>query len=227
MKLITAFLIVVMLSFQAHAEEAVEVKPEPLDPGYMGVHGMVVFTNGSSLYASHLPTYKKPHNAQIVYRIYSPGQHLTFLVRDADLVTIKPERFNLQELIRGNEITVKADVFMGHFERGGSNTYQDVEITFTKQVYVRMLDDFDLDVSSIRRRYDSADLNNGARLLIHQIQKAPSYDHLVLLYENVNCITQFNSSSEVPAQGELINRLSFCGSMKPLYYETQDFQAPF
>jgi hypothetical protein len=227
MKHLLAIFAVSFLSFNLLAEEPAVVEPEPLDPGYMGVHGMVVFTNGSTLYASHLPTYKKPHNAQIVYRIDSSGSHLIHLARDADLVTLRPKPFNLQELIRGNEITVKADVFMGHFERGGFNTYQDVDITFTKQVYVRMLEDFDLDVSSIRRRYDSADLNSGARLLIHQIQKAPSYDHIVLFYEKINCITQFNSSNEVPEQGELINRLSFCGSMKPLYYETQDFQKSY
>jgi hypothetical protein len=56
MKHLLAIFAVSFLSFNLLAEEPAVVEPEPLDPGYMGVHGMVVFTNGSTLYASHLPT---------------------------------------------------------------------------------------------------------------------------------------------------------------------------
>lgn len=220
-----SFIAILLLSFNVMAQDEEAAKPEPLDPAYMGVHGMVVVNNGSRLFASHLPLYHKPHNAQIIYKLDSKSPALTYLVRDADLVTIKPERFNLQHLIRGEELSVKVDVYMGHFERGGMLTYEDVEVTFSKQVYLRMLTD--IENASIKQTYDSVPLRGNARLLIHQIQSSPSFDHIVLFYENLNCVTEFNTSSSVPAQNELISRLSICGSMKPLYFETQDFRSPF
>lgn len=222
------YILLVFCFLCSHAtaqEEGEAEKPKPLDPGYMGVHGMVVVNSASKLYASHLPTYYKPHNAQIVYKLDSKNPELTFLVRDADLVTIKPQPFNLQRLIRGEEVILTVDVYMGHFERGGMPTYKDMEVTLSEQVYLRMLDD--IEESSRKQKYDSVILGKGRRLLIHQIQKAPSYDHIVLFYENVNCVTEFTASDAIPSEGELINRLSFCGSMKPLYYETQDFRNAF
>jgi hypothetical protein len=201
-------------------EEAVE--PEPLDPAYMGLHGMILMNNGSNLFASHLPTYNKPHDAQIIYSLEISDTAIVYLVRDADMVTIKPRPFNLQRLIRGESFTVKADVYMGHFEREGMLTYENMDITFEEQLYLRLLDK--PQNSHISQTYDSVMLKNNQRILVHQIQKAPSYDHLVLLYDNVNCVTKFGTSSAVPSQSELNNKISFCGSLKPLYYETQDFQ---
>ncbi|MFT4940825.1 MAG: hypothetical protein ACI88A_003884 [Paraglaciecola sp.] len=201
-------------------EEATE--SQPLDPAYMGLHGMVLMNNGSDLFASHLPTYNKPHDAQIIYTIGVSDAALLYLIRDADMVTIKPKPFNLQRLVRGESFTVKADVYMGHFERGGMLTYESMDITFDEQLYLRMLDK--PQNSHIRQTYDSVTLKNNQRILVHQIQKPPSYDHLILLYDNVNCVTQFGTSSAVPSQSELNSKISFCGSIKPLYYETKDFQ---
>lgn len=215
------FLLTLCCSGLAISADEKQKKPEPLDPKYEGIHGMVLFNNGYKIYASHLPTYFLPHNAQVVYRLEIESNALIHLVRDADLVTIKPERFNLQRLIRGEKVTVDADVYMGHFERGGSLTFAKTKIVFGKQLYVRQFDD--LLSSSNHQNYDIIDLVGDERILIHRIQKAPSYDHLVLLYEKVSCLTDFKASSAVPAEGELINRLSFCGAMKPIYYETQDF----
>lgn len=208
-----------MLSFAVVAEDE---KPKPLDPGYEGIHGMVLVSKSSTLYAYHMPLYQKPHDAQILYKVNSKMAPVTYLVKDADLVTIKPKKFNLQRLIRGESMTIIADVYMGHFERGGMLTYEGVEFSFDKQMYVRMLKD--LPESGKRQKYDSVPVGKNERILVHQINKAPSYDHLILFYQNLNCMTDILTSSAVPAQGELINKLSLCGSMKPLYYETQDFQ---
>ena len=210
----------VIISSNIWAQEEVK-EPPPLDPKFMGTHGMVIISNDYTLYASHLPTYNVPHNAQIIYSLDVGNAALIHLVRDADLVTIKPKPFNLEHLIRGNELTITADVYMGHFERGGLLTFSDVSIKLKKQLYLRMLDA--PDKSHIRQQYDSVELNGNARILVHQIQTAPSYDHLVLFYENKGCVTNIRTSSAVPNQAELYNKLRFCGPMKPLYYETQDF----
>jgi hypothetical protein len=217
----TLLLVTILLfSTQIFAADDPEQAP-PLDPKYMGVHGMVLMSNGSAIYASHLPTYKQPHNAQIIYSV-TPDVALLNLVRDADLVTIKPMPFNLQRLIRGEQLTIKVDVYMGRFERGGILTFESMDITLEEQLYLRMLDK--LETSSWIQKYDTVQLRGKQKILIHQIQPSPSYDHLVLLYDDINCITQFPTRSKAPSEGKLNQKLSFCGSLKPLHYETEDFK---
>jgi len=194
----------------------------PLDPEFIGVHGMVLMNNESALYAYHLPAYKQPHNVQILYSVEVGSAALLNLVRDADLVTIKPKAFNLQRLIRGDELNLKADVYMGHFERGGRLTFENMDITLDEQLYLRLLDK--LEPSSGIQKYDTVLLKSKQKIVIHQIQASPSYDHLILLYDDVNCITQFTTLSAAPSQRKLNQKLSFCGSIKPLHYETEDFK---
>ena len=59
--------ILFLLTQVSFAEDEVKKLP-PLDPAYMGVHGMVLVTQGSSIYASHLASYSKPHNVQLLYK---------------------------------------------------------------------------------------------------------------------------------------------------------------
>ncbi|MEP7703221.1 hypothetical protein [Paraglaciecola sp. 25GB23A] len=194
----------------------------PVDPKYMGEHPMVLVGNGSYVYASLLSKFTGIHQLQLIYDIDNKNLPLLNLVRDADLVTIKPKPFNLEHLLRGEKLTIEADVYMGHFERGGLLTYKNVQIVFDKQLYLRKLDE--PEKSHIRHKYDSVVLNNNQRLLVHQIQTAPSYAQIILLFDDINCLTEFASSSAVPQQNEIYRKLSFCGSMRPLYYEYQDFE---
>ncbi|GAB2690783.1 hypothetical protein [Aliiglaciecola aliphaticivorans] len=211
-------LLVISTTVFAQSDDA---PAEPLDPAYEGVHGMVVFNHASSLFVSNLPTYRKPHNVQLIYKLTPKNPALIYLTRDANLVTIKPVPFNIQRLIRGESITVKADVYIGHFEQGGSLTYEQMDITFSEQKYVRVLEK--LDEPNNRQTYDKVELGYNSRALIHQIQGAPSYDHLILLFENISCITDVNGKSSVPPEDMLNYRLSFCGSMKPIFYQTEPF----
>ncbi|GAC15766.1 hypothetical protein [Aliiglaciecola lipolytica] len=214
--------LLLVVSSIVFAEKVHATEPtEPLDPAYQGIHGMVVFNHASALYVSNLPSYRKPHNVQLIYKLEAKDPALVFLTRDADLVTIKPEPFNIQRLMRGESVTVKADVYIGHFDRGGSLTYEQVELTFSEQKYLRMLED--LGEPNNLQKYDEVELSHSVRALVHQIQGAPSYDHIILLFQNIGCITDVNAKSTVPAENVLIQRLSFCGSMKPVYYETEAF----
>ena len=218
------FTMLLSATFFSIAETSAEepAPPPPLDPKYMGIHGMVLVANMSSMYASHLPMYHEPHNVQLIYTIENKNLSLMRLVLDADLVTIKPKPFNLQHLMRGEKFTVVADVYLGHFERGGMPTFKDLPLNFEKQLYLRSLDD--PEKSHIRHKYDTVDLPNNKRLLVHRIQTAPSYDQLILLFDNVSCMTEFATATAVPSESEIYHKLAFCGSMKPLYYETYDFR---
>lgn len=221
-KLLLLGALLCMLGFSVVAEE--EAPPPPLDPDYMGRHTMVLMVGGSSLFAANIPLYSKPSNIQLVYKLANKDQSLFLLVKDADLVTIKTKPFNIQRLMRGQEVTVKADVYMGHIDKGGFLTFPDMELVFGKKMYLRELKKENLDRSNPLQKYDSIKLFNGNRIMVHQIQTPPSYNHLVLLYQNVNCVTEFATSSAVPRESEVLTRLSICGSMKPLFYSTDNLK---
>jgi hypothetical protein len=213
--------LLIILNTTLHAQEETEKEPPPLDPKYMGTHNMVLVNSGSTIYATHLSTYNEPHNVQIVYRVDFEQNTIIPLVRDSDLVTIKSQPFNLQRLMREEEdVEITADIYLGHFDRGGFKAYEKAYINFNKPIYVREL--VDLDPSSNRQKYDVVDIKSTERMLIHQIQSAPSYDHLMIQGSLVNCVRQFTTSSATPKEIELFGKLSLCGSLKPLYYEVKE-----
>lgn len=220
LRLLCCFLYFIV--FTAVAEE--QPPPPPLDPDYMGSHTMMLITGGVGLFAASIPTYSKPSNIQLVYKLSSNNQALFLLVKDADLVTIKTKPFNIQRLIRGEEVTVKADIYMGHIDKGGFLTYPDFELIFDKKMYLRELTKDNLVNSNIVQKYDSIKLSGDDKIMIHQIQTPPSYNHIVFMFQDVNCITEFETSSAVPRESEILTRLSVCGSMKPLYYGTDNLK---
>lgn len=212
-------LLTLILSIVAKAEEE---KLPPLDPAFHGEHGMALISKASKVFAYHLPMYRKPHNIQLLYQLEVKDFNLLQVVRDNELVTIKPEPFNLQRLMRGETMTVKADVYIGHFERDGDKVYSGVDIVFDEQLYLREMTD--LAESSNQQEYDVVSYNSKSdRLFIHRLQKAPSFDHIIHIDLNAGCLNKFNTSSPVPKRTELQYKFMNCGTMKPMYYETQDF----
>lgn len=219
--------LILALSFGLSAQEEGETAekappPPPLDPAYMGVHGMKLMVAEYNLYASHLPLYSKPHDAQIIYSLKGNNTPLILMVRDAEMVTFKPKPFNLQRMMRGESFTIKGDVYLGHFERDGFPTMQNVELIFEKQIYYRELKD--LEPSSNFQKYDTIKIGNDAKILVHQIQQRPSYDHIVYVEQDINCVVEFYTSSAQPSFDELFRKLYLCGPLKPFHLEYRDFQ---
>lgn len=221
MRALFIFLLAALISINSVAESVPEELP-PLDPSYVGVHGMVLMNKSSSVFAYHLPLYHKPHNVQLLYKLEVKNVALLNLVRDNDMVTIKPKPFNLQHLMRGEKLAIEADIYMGHFERDGMLVYENMTLQFTKKLYMRKLDD--IEASSNTQEYDAVTFDDSNRIYIHRLQQAPSYDHLIHIDLNAGCLTKFNTSSAVPKRTELQYKFFNCGTMKPLYYETQDFK---
>lgn len=215
------FSILLLLSQVSFAEEEVKKLP-PLDPAYMGIHGMVLVTQGSSIYASHLPRYKKPNNVQLLYKLDNYDLAVLQTVRDGQLITIKPKPFNLQRLIRGEKMVIQVDLYAGHFERGGMLVYENIPLSFNKQLYVRTFND--LKPSSATQEYDVVSLRKNFKIYIHRIQQAPSFDHLLSVDLEAGCLKRFSTSSPVPKETELQYKFLNCGTIKPLYFETENFQ---
>ncbi len=219
MKYITLFITLFFLSSASYSKENKPLRP--LDPGYEGVHNMVLVSNNSTIYAANLPSYNKPHDVQLLYKLESISLALLQAVRDGQLTTIKTKPFNFDQLIRGDKVTISADVYSGHFNRGGMLIYKDLPLNFGKQLYVRKFDD--LKPSSNRQEYDVVSLNKNYKIYIHRIQQAPSYAQLMHIDIEAGCLASFNTSSSVPKETETQFKFMNCGSMKPLYFETQDF----
>lgn len=221
MKALIISLFFIMFSSYSVAESAPEELP-PLDPAYVGVHGMVLMNKASTIFAYHLPLYHKPHDVQLLYKLDVKNVALVHLVRDNDMVTIKPKPFNLQRLMRGEKIALEADIYIGHFERDGMLVYENMTLNFAKQLYVRKLDD--ISPSSNNQEYDVVSYRKNNKIYIHRIQQAPSFDHLIHIDVNAGCLPKFNTSSAVPKRTELQYKFLNCGTMKPFYFETEDFK---
>jgi len=221
MKALIISLFFTMFSSYSVAESAPEELP-PLDPAYVGVHGMVLMNKASTIFAYHLPLYHKPHDVQLLYKLDVKNVALVHLVRDNDMVTIKPKPFNLQRLMRGEKVALEADIYIGHFERDGMLVYENMTLNFAKQLYMRKLDD--ISPSSNNQEYDVVSYRKKNKIYIHRIQQAPSFDHLIHIDVNAGCLPKFNTSSAVPKRTELQYKFLNCGTMKPFYFETEDFK---
>lgn len=221
-KVFFGILLLSLFAQVSFAEEDVKKLP-PLDPAYMGVHAMVLVTQGSSIYASNLSNYKKPHNVQLFYKLENKDLAVLQTVRDSQFITIKPKPFNLQRLMRGDKMVIQADLYAGHFNRGGMLVYENISLSFDKQLYVRTFDD--IKPSSTKQEYDVVSLRKDYKIYIHRIQQAPSFDHILGVDLIAGCLGRFNTSSPVPKETELQYKFLNCGTIKPLYFETEDFQA--
>jgi hypothetical protein len=219
-KFLLTLLLITLNSTSYAAEEAKELPP--LDPSYMGEHHMVLVNHSSTIYASVMTTYNRPSNVQLLYKIENKDLALLQTVRDGHLTTIKTKPFNLQRLMRGEKMEILADLYAGHFDRGGMLVYENIPLTFAKMLYVREFDD--IKDSNNQQEYDVVNLKKSYKIYIHKIQKAPSFAHLLHIDIEAGCLTRFRTSSAVPKETELQFKFWNCGTMKPLYFETQDFE---
>jgi len=212
---------IIVISHLSVAEE--KPKLPPLDPAYMGIQHLALFNYGSSIYAAYMPRYSKPYNVQLLYKLSIKEQDLALLqtVRDGELITVKTKPFNLQRLMRGEEVVVNADLYLGHFGRDGMLVYENTPLTFSKLLHVRQLDE--LKKSSQWQQYDVVNLSKNYKIYIHQIDQAPSFAHYIHIDVEAGCLAKFKTSKVVPTGPELQYKFINCGTMKPLYYETEDF----
>ena len=148
----------------------------------MGSHGMALFGDRDGLYASHLPMFHAPHDYQAVLQVRLADPQLDRALRarmqgTTALWTIDPERFLLSRLAPGSASPLQgfsADIFSGHFERGGQRTHAGTSFVIEKVVYFQRLD------PAARTRGESHYLPVG-NYLFKRIDSRPDLDHIVKL----------------------------------------------
>jgi len=214
------FVILLLNSFASFAKDDAKELP-PLDPAYMGVQHMTLLSYASNVYASFMPRYSEPYNVQLLYKVSVKDLAFLQTVRDGRLTTLKSKPFNLQRLMRGEKVMVNADVYSGHFGREGMLVYENIELEFSKLLYVRKMDK--LKKSTQWQQYDVVNIRKNYKIYIHQIDQAPSFDHLIHIDVEAGCLSKFKTSTIVPKASELQYKFINCGTMKPLHYESEDF----
>ena len=200
----------------------------------VGSHGMVLFTNGKRLFASHLPLYQAPHDYQLVYEVESTHrqqllEHLTQTNKTThahyveNMITLLPATFDLNTLINGQSFEIETQFYLGHFERGGKKWLKDKNFTFVRQIYKRPLTTLRTAEKPNQIEWHILDTGpDNKQLLIHPIQAAPSFDAIVFGHQ---CFANslVNQSESVPDIGTLYPKIKQCQSMEVLYFEIRDF----
>lgn len=200
----------------------------------VGMHGMVMITDGVELYASHLPLYSAPHDYQIIYRVETKykTQVIERLTRarlepsfSNNMVTLLPAVFDLNDLINAGSFEISTKLFLGHFERGGKLWLEDQNLKFVRQVYIRSLANLKVaDQGEINWNALNMTPKQARNIYVYNIQSPPSFDAIVLAD---SCPAQNSKLSlthgVVATVEQLKEAFAICQSSQILYLETRDF----
>ncbi|HEX5716957.1 MAG TPA: hypothetical protein VF179_12410 [Thermoanaerobaculia bacterium] len=166
----------------------------------VGTHGMLV-VGSETLYASHLPMFMPQHRYQGIWEISfgAEGDKVYRTERalpdNAKLIfTLVPtEDFRLPELTQTRK-SFRADIFRGHFERGGQPILEDVKVTVRRQVHWH----------PFRNSHERPEpltyllFGKGKELfLAHWISLAPNYDQIL-------SVTPSKPLGEIPEGAQLV-----------------------
>lgn len=140
-------------------------------------HGMLLFGNDVT-YASHLPMFHSPHDYQLILQLNLQNAPRALTVESyllakqgaETLFTLVPEVMDLTEVIEGKKTSFKANIFSGHFERGGKDLGT-VIVTVEKIVYSKKLQPTQSGQSQFLVFGQEGDY-----YAAHLIQGKPSYD---------------------------------------------------
>jgi hypothetical protein len=151
-----------------------------------GHHGMVLFGGQNALFASHLPMFHAPHDAQVVLEIDLGDAKIAHALRAAlqarpRLWTLNPEAFALSDLSSGKISSFQADLVRGHFERGGKVVYEAVQVRVKRVIFHAVLSA--LYTTKSFAYYQIIAIDNTAFMFKH-IDQRPDFDHIVGLVLN-------------------------------------------
>lgn len=146
---VTAFLLMVaVLTASAQPSKSTHSPHTTTSSDKPSIHGMFVFGStqkGESLYASHLPLFRSPHDYQVLLelslddmgrKIYGKSRKNFPLEQ---VYTLVPEEFILPEML-AKPRPFKARLYRGHFERGGKPIGDTMTVTIAKVLYVKKFD---------------------------------------------------------------------------------------
>lgn len=204
----------------------------------VGIHGMVIFAVDDQLFASHMPLVNSIHAHQIIFsfQVDSKVEHQIKLLLSAhNLVTLMPERFDLNNLMSGSLTSFSGQVFSGHFERGGKVSIKNANVDVERIHLNEMM------AANKNGSYWVVPVSDKASLLVHKIALAPSFDQILstnlksIEHKKISDKVNPKSPFELPLELTLKNtrpiendsvaakELTHALAIRHLYLETRDF----
>lgn len=143
------------------------------------IHGMLLFGQ-ETIYLSHLPMFHNPHDYQVLLEVEIPesvkNQYIKSIKNNPSetVYTIVPESFVLPEIVK-NPKSFKAQLYKGHFERGGSPMTNAIEFKINKVLYFKKFTP-----DAIKPQLSSYILigNEKEQFLIHTVVSKPDFDYV-------------------------------------------------
>ncbi|WP_394130788.1 hypothetical protein [Shewanella maritima] len=160
-------------------------------PTSVGLHGMLLFGSETGLFASHLPMFHAPHNAQVVFQLRFDNprvhQHVIEALSASDsnpIWTIVPNRFDLAQLNPQHDSPIsqlEVDIFEGHFERGGQRQHQQQSLIVEKMHIFNPLSMEHQQQPNASARYIAirSQPNDSTQFYVKHLTMRPDADHLL------------------------------------------------
>jgi hypothetical protein len=174
----TCALLPLLFAFCINLQAQHDHKKESTDKP--AVHGMLIL-GMDKIYTSHLPMFHAPHDYQIILEVeLDNAAKKTFLKDQAKhpehtTYTIEPERFVLPDMVE-NPKPFKANLYRGHFERGGTKIISNATIKITRTVYFKKF--IPGEAKSVSS--DFILFGDGpARFLAHRISNKPDFEQII------------------------------------------------
>lgn len=193
------------------------------------VHGMAL-VGKDSIYLSHLPMFHSPHDYQVILEAELGAEAKELYLKskaahEETVYSIAPEPFVLPEMV-ANPRPFKAQLFRGHFERGGV-LLGSAEMKIKRVIYFREFDPHQPKSPSLRFFLFG---KGKEKFLAHEISARPDFDQILeveMQEEEGQVFTALGkenapiSSGWLPlqAQGE---RAALTVEVKSLYLEEGD-----
>ena len=165
-------------------------KPVAQSAGY-GSHGMAVFGGRDGLYASHLPMFHAPHDAQVLLRFHLADANVDASLRARlalrpQLWTLDPESFDLHRLQPGSAEPLRkfsARFVQGHFERGGAERFDGQTVVIDEVLLFKPLDFKSADEGTVPHSAGRYLLLGSGReyFAVKEIDRRPDFDAIVAM----------------------------------------------
>lgn len=190
----------------------------------MGIHGMLLFSDGEHLYASHLPMLHAPHNYQLILAIRFHDATLQRYYLDhgrSESYTIEPEKMDLMQVMRGPKTGINkfsATVYLGHFERGGVAEHRGMIDIMSVPLALEIAQPLSKSPGTQFLRF-----GEHQQFALHRISAIGDFDQIVRFAPGPPSITGTNfntASAQALKLNEIVDGLQV---VQQLWLETADF----
>ncbi|WP_316839453.1 hypothetical protein [Pedobacter gandavensis] len=178
-------------------------------PDKPNTHGMLLMGT-ETIYAEHLPMFRTPHDYQVILELEFSKEAVKKYRKDraaypAELVyTIEPETFVLPEMVNHTKV-FKANVYRGHFERGGTKFIDTVTFKIKKVIYYKQFDKNQQRPENLQYILFG---NKKEQFLSHLISKKPDFNEVLAVQLDGKAIPQ-NEPYQLIVMEEKENRKPF------------------